>query len=111
MTKNKRFRMTETELIFMVLDNETPLSQKEIVDKLNNFNDENEQLKKDVKCHEERIAILIQLLDLADTIIDLGDDETTKEFWEKMNDNMDSKWGELNKKAKRDYTSGGIYDD
>lgn len=39
--------MTETELIFMVLDNENALSRKEIVDKLNDFNDENERLKKE----------------------------------------------------------------
>lgn len=49
MTENKRFRMTETELIFMVLDNEKALSRKEIVDKLNNLTDENEDLKKEIE--------------------------------------------------------------
>ena len=45
MTKNKRFSMTETELIFMVLDNGNALSRKEIIDTLNDLNDENEHLK------------------------------------------------------------------
>lgn len=45
MTKKKRFSMAEVELIFIVLDNENPLSQKEIIDTLNDLNDENEQLK------------------------------------------------------------------
>lgn len=40
-----RFSMAEAELIFIVLDNENPLSQKEIIDTLNDLNDENEQLK------------------------------------------------------------------
>ena len=68
--------------------------------KYQQLKEENEQLKKDVKCHEEKIDILTQLLDLADVIIDLGDDEITKKFWEKMTDNMDSKWEKIVLKQK-----------
>lgn len=82
-----------------------------VVELLNESHEENEQLNKVLKCHRERIIILSYLLDLADAIIDLGDNEDSKEIWEKTNDNMDSKWEELMKKVKRDYTSRGIYDD
>ena len=59
MTENKRFRMTETELIFMVLDNEKALSRKEIVDKLNQLYEENEELKSEI----ENLKITIEARD------------------------------------------------
>ena len=59
MTENKRFRMTETELIFMMLDNEKALSRKEIVDKLNQLYEENEELKSEI----ENLKITIEARD------------------------------------------------
>lgn len=55
---------------------------------LNTLNDENEQLK-------TRIQLLSPLLDIADAIIDLSDDEKAKAFWEKKNEEIEQEWKKI----------------
>ena len=56
---------------------------------------ENKQLKQQVNCHKSRIELLSPLLDLADTIIDLSDDEKAKAFWEKRNNEVEQEWNKI----------------
>lgn len=56
--------------------------------RLNNLIDENEQLK-------TRIQLLSSLLDLADIIIDLSDDEKAKSFWGKRNKEIEQEWEKI----------------
>ena len=62
---------------------------------INRLSEENEQLKQQVNCHKSRIQLLSPLLDLADTIIDLSDDEKAKAFWEKKNNEVEQEWNKI----------------
>ena len=73
---------------------EDSMTGEEIVDLLN----ENDCLKQQVEWHKERIRILSELLDLADMIIDLSDDEKAKESWGNKNRSLELKWKEVLKK-------------
>ena len=70
----------------------------ECCEELNRLFDENDHLKQQVECHKERIQILSELLDLADMIIDLSDDEKAKESWGNKNRSFELKWKEVLKK-------------
>lgn len=65
--------------------NENLLDLAEYVDRLQY---ENEQLK-------ARIQLLSTLLDIADAIIDLSDDEKAKAFWEKKNRETEQEWEKI----------------
>lgn len=54
----------------------------------------NEQ-HEEIELHKERIVILSELLDLADAIIDLSDDEKAKQGWEKKNRQATQKWEQI----------------
>ena len=81
----ERFTLKEFGLHFIVTDNGVELTPKQTVDKLNNQD-------RIIQCHEDRIAILSELLDLADAIIDLSDDDKAKEFWNKKNAESTKIW-------------------
>lgn len=93
-------------------------SAKDMIKLLNKLSDENEQLKQQVAFLEEfiktgvqyeyyqkiyedneqlkaRIQLLSTLLDIADTIIDLSDDEKAKAFWEKRNRETEQEWEKI----------------
>lgn len=72
---------------------------REYLEKLYN---ENKQLNQQIQCHKERIAILSELLDVADAIIDLGDNEKAKETWENKNADLNLAWKQVLKKYKED---------
>ena len=55
MTENKRFTLEEFGLNFIVNDNGRNLTAKQTVDRLNELNDENEQLKSRVEYLERKI--------------------------------------------------------
>lgn len=74
--------------IYDVTDNRMMWNLECICELLNSLNDENEQLK-------QRIQLLSSLLDLADIIIDLSDDDKSKTFWEKRNNEVEQKWEEI----------------
>lgn len=67
-------------------------SMKEFIEKVNRIVKENGSLKQHIQCHKERISMLSELLDLADAIIDLSDDEKAKETWENKNAKFEIKW-------------------
>ena len=60
----------------------------EIIELCNNLADENKQLK-------QQIQLLSSLLDNADAIIDLSDDEKAKKFWEKRNKEIEKEWQKI----------------
>lgn len=64
------------------------VSSKEVCKLLNNLTNDNKQLK-------ARIQLLSTLLDIADTIIDLSDDEKAKAFWEKKNRKTEQEWEKI----------------
>ena len=45
-----------------------------------------------IQCHKERIAILSELLDFADAIIDLSDNEKAKNTWANKNTDLNLEW-------------------
>lgn len=67
-------------------------------DKIIELLEEYDKLKQTIDCHTERIQILMGLLDLADMIIDLSDDEKAKDFWGNKNRSSELKWKEILKK-------------
>ena len=71
---------------------------EEILNLINRLSDENDYLKQQVEWHKERIQILSELLDIADMIIDLSDDEKAKESWGNKNRSLELKWKEVLKK-------------
>lgn len=56
--------------------------------KINELTKENEVLK-------SRIQLLSTLLDNVDAIIDLSDDDNSKRFWNKINEDAEQKWEEI----------------
>lgn len=103
----KRFTIKPQDDLFGVVDNysadkvcvingiRTEIEAEWLCNVMNTLNDENEQLKQQVNCHKSRIQLLSPLLDLADTIIDLSDDEKAKAFWEKRNNEVEQEWNEI----------------
>ena len=75
---------------YWVIEKDKPIPHSffDLQDDINSLIEENEQLK-------ERIQLLSPLLDLADAIIDLGDDEKAKAFWEKRNEEAEQKWEKI----------------
>ena len=67
-------------------------SMKKFIEKVNRLVKENGGLKQHIQCHKERISMLSELIDLADAIIDLSDDEKAKETWENKNAKFEIKW-------------------
>ena len=60
---NKRFRMFECLIGTYILDNENPMTHKEVIDELNQLNDGNEKLKiENKKLYHENIQLRQKLL-------------------------------------------------
>ena len=53
----KQFKLSsETVLQYQIMDNDTDLNENEVVDKLNELAEENEQLKKQIQIYEQLIS-------------------------------------------------------
>ena len=67
-------------------------SIKKFIEKVNRLVKENDDLKQHVQCHKERISMLSELLDFADAIIDLSDNEKAKNTWANKNTQLNIEW-------------------
>lgn len=112
---NKRFVTNKWKIYDLYKDDEWLVNEveaEEIVEMMNNLDSkarerskalsnlqkENNQLKQKIQCNIERIQILSELLDLADAIIDLSDNEKAKSVWGKKNIGSHLIWEEILKK-------------